>query len=161
MRLPGRLHITWENDTTLRIDMDAGQQTRLLHFEESQPPNVQPSSQGYSIASWEPDIEIRDLGNLNVTGRRRGPGGNLKIVTSHMRPGYLRKNGVPYSEGALLTEYLDRFSAYGNDWLMLTTIVDDKKYLNQPFVTSSHFKRETDGSKWRPTACESTYGPVH
>ena len=32
MRVPGRLHITWENDNTLRIDTDAGTQTRLFHF---------------------------------------------------------------------------------------------------------------------------------
>src|SRR5277367_421360 len=33
MRVPGRLQITWENDTTLRIDTDAGQQTRHLYFD--------------------------------------------------------------------------------------------------------------------------------
>src|SRR4051812_19851687 len=38
MRMPGRLHITWENDTTLRIETDNGSQTRLLHF-GGQPPN--------------------------------------------------------------------------------------------------------------------------
>ena len=32
MRVPAHLHITWENDTTLRIDIDAGTQTRLLSF---------------------------------------------------------------------------------------------------------------------------------
>ncbi len=160
MRLPTRLHITWENDNTLRIDTDAGTQTRLLHFGGSAPPNMQPTWQGYSVASWEGDVEVRDIGNLNVTGRRRGTGGNLKIVTSNMRPGYLRRNGVPYSEGTVLTEYLDRFPSFGSDWLMLTTIVVDPKYLNQPFITSTHFKRETDGSKWRPTPCESSYGPV-
>src|SRR5438270_7866217 len=32
MRVPGRLHITWENDNTLRVDTDAGTQTRLFHF---------------------------------------------------------------------------------------------------------------------------------
>ena len=32
MRVPGRLHITWQNDTTLRIDTDAGTQTRLIRF---------------------------------------------------------------------------------------------------------------------------------
>ena len=38
MRVPGRLHIAWENDATLRIDTDAGQQTRLLHFDKSPGP---------------------------------------------------------------------------------------------------------------------------
>ena len=32
MRAPGRLHITWENDSTLRIDTEAGAQTRRLYL---------------------------------------------------------------------------------------------------------------------------------
>ena len=32
MRMPGRLRITWQDDTTLKIETDAGSQTRLLHF---------------------------------------------------------------------------------------------------------------------------------
>src|SRR5262247_1446750 len=38
MRLPGRLHITWENDNTLRIDIDTGMQSRLFYFAPAQPP---------------------------------------------------------------------------------------------------------------------------
>ncbi len=166
MRMPTRLHITWENENTLRIDVDAGTQTRLLHFAESVPPNTQPSWQGYSVASWEFGIgdtlvqADRGPGGITLNRRRGGPGGNLAVVTTHMRPGYLRRNGVPYGESAVLTEYLDRFKAFDSDWLMLTTIVNDPKYLNQPFITSTNFKREPDGSKWRPTSCESSYGPV-
>lgn len=78
----------------------------------------------------------------------------MKVVTTHMRPGYLRKNGVPYSENALVTEYFDRHAAYSAEWFTVTTIVEDPRYLNQPFITSSHFKREPDGSKWNPTPCE-------
>jgi len=71
-----------------------------------------------------------------------------------MKSGYLRKNGVPYSDAATVTEYFDRHKeANGDQWLTVTTIVDDAKYLNQPFVTTSHFKQESDGSKWRPTPC--------
>src|SRR5438132_5098175 len=32
MSVPGRLHITWQDVDTLRIDTDAGTQTRLFHF---------------------------------------------------------------------------------------------------------------------------------
>lgn len=32
MRLPGRLHVTWENDNTLRVDTDAGTQTRRFQL---------------------------------------------------------------------------------------------------------------------------------
>jgi hypothetical protein len=170
MRLPVRLHITWENDNTLRIDTDAGRQTRLLHFSGSVPPDTQPSWQGYSVAKWETEIEVPDtrnlvqldrgIGGIVVGDARRGKGANLKIVTTHLRPGYLRKNGVPYGEGTVLTEYIDRIQAYGADWLILTSIVNEPKYFNQPYITSSNFKREPDGSKWNPTPCESSYGPV-
>src|SRR5471030_165479 len=51
MRIPGRLHITWQDDTTLKIDTDAGTQTRLLHFSDS--PVAEPSWQGHSVAEWE------------------------------------------------------------------------------------------------------------
>ena len=80
--------------------------------------------------------------------------GSLKVVTTKMKPGYLRKNGVPYSENATVSEYFDRHKeSNGDQWLTVTTIVEDPKYLNQPFTTSSHFKKEPDGSKWRPTPC--------
>ena len=80
--------------------------------------------------------------------------GSLKVITTKMKPGYLRKNGVPYSENATVTEYFDRHKeSNGDQWLTVTTIVEDPKYLNQPFITSSHFKKEPDGSKWRPTPC--------
>ena len=58
--------------------------------------------------------------------------GSLKVVTTKMKPGYLRKNGVPYSENATVTEYFDRHKeSNGDQWLTVTTLVDDPKYLNQ------------------------------
>jgi hypothetical protein len=148
MRMPTRLHITWDGDSVLKIDTDAGQQTRRLQFDR----NAQAagrSLQGHSIAEWE-----------RPAGAGRGqvaPGGNLKVTTNNLRAGWLRKNGVPYSENAVVTEYFDRFAApNGDQWFTVTTIVDDPRYLNQPFVTSSHFKREPDGSKWAPSPCKPT-----
>jgi hypothetical protein len=144
LRMPGRLHITWDDDTTLKIEVDAGAQTRLLHFDKSIKPGAEKSWQGHSIAEWE------------FTGPR-GAGqraGSLKSVTTNLRPGYLRTNGVPYSEDAVVTEYIDRFASSGSEWLTVITVVDDPKYLSQPFVTSTHFKREPDGSKWMPSRCE-------
>ena len=71
-----------------------------------------------------------------------------------MAPGYLRKNGVPYSEKATLTEYFERFKApNGDEWLVVTSIVEDSTYLSQPFITSTHFKQEPDAGKWNPTTC--------
>ena len=80
--------------------------------------------------------------------------GSLKVVTTNMRSGFLRRNGVPYSDNATLTEYFDRHAAYGTDWFTVTTTVDDPPYLTQPFITSTHFKHEPDGAKFAPVACE-------
>src|SRR5277367_350294 len=53
MRAPGRLHITWDNDTTMKIETDAGMQTRLFHFGGKEAPTEASSLQGYSVAEWE------------------------------------------------------------------------------------------------------------
>ncbi len=145
MRVPGRLHITWDNDTTMKVETDAGQQTRLFHFGEFQPPPGPPTWQGNSSAAWE-----------TSGGRRGGPptGGTMKVVTSAIRPGYLRKNGYPYSDKTTLTEYFDRTNeSNGESWLIVTTIVNDPVYLNQEFVTSTHFKKQADAAGWNPQPC--------
>jgi hypothetical protein len=156
MRVPGRLQISWENDSTLKILTDAGQQTRLLRFEggpEGPPLRGQaPTWQGFSRAEWERLGTIAGLGvSLQVAPPRLG---TLKVVTANLRAGYLRRNGVPYSENAGVTEYFDRVTEFGNDYLIVHTTVDDPRYLSQPFITSTHFKREPDTSKFSPIPCE-------
>jgi hypothetical protein len=167
MRVPGRLHISWQDDATLKIETDAGQQTRLLHFTGT--PGGDPSWQGYSQASWEiagvtPGGGGGGRGGGGGGGRggaAAGPppaprGGSLKVVTTRLKEGYLRKNGVPYSENAVVTEYFDRHSeSNGDEWFTVTTIVDDPKYLAQPFITSTHFKKEANASKWYPGPCKA------
>jgi hypothetical protein len=166
MRMPLRAHITWSDDWTLKIDTDAGRQTRLLHFRERDARTDKGTWQGHSAASWEGGGVLRGrvaaeevfLGRLSdVPDGTRAPleYGTLKVITTGLRPGYLRKNGVPYSENAVITEYFDRLSGPGgSEWITVTTIVDDPKYLGEPFITSSQFKREPDGSRWRPIPCE-------
>jgi hypothetical protein len=146
MRVPGRLHITWDNDTTMKIEADAGTQTRVFHFGGTAPADIQPSWQGYSVAEWE-----------NATVGRGSPRtGDLKVVTTHMLPGYLRKNGVPYSGNAVLTEYYDRITAPNKDqWLVVTTEVRDPQYLTMPFVTTTHFKLMADATGWDPQPCSA------
>jgi hypothetical protein len=170
MRVPGRLHIDWQDDNTLRIDTDSGTQTRLLHFGGSVPQNVAPTWQGYSVASWEGNIRpdysnsapgyaaggFVGLTSAGEAVRVFEPGrGYLKVVTNHLRPGYLRKNGVPYSADANLEEYFDVVPEpyTGNTMLMVTMVVTDPEYLLEPFVYSSHFKKIPDGSGWDPTTC--------
>lgn len=156
MRVPGRLQIAWDNDSTLRIDTDAGKQTRLLQFDKSQKPQAARTWQGFSAAEWERIPQRGGLGVSLQTGAGRI--GTLKVITTNLRSGYLRKNGVPYSEDAVVTEYFDRLSAEGADWLTVFTIVEDPRYLDQAFITSTHFKREPDRSKWAPTPCEPGSG---
>lgn len=147
MRVPGRLHITWENDATLRIDTDAGTQTRLLHFGGLPPPAGAPQWQGYSVADWQ----------MMGGGRGARPrGGFLKVETTHMRSGYLRKNGIPYGSNTVLTEYFTRvIEPNGDSYLIVTSVVNDPQYLSGPFTTSTHFKKLPDASGWHPTACEA------
>jgi hypothetical protein len=158
MRLPTRLHITWQDDNTLRIDTDAGTQTRLLTYGKPAPPPGERSWQGYSVAVWQTSGPIGAAPQGQAQGARRlsRTAGQLKVVTTHLREGYLRKNGIPYSENAILTEYFTRaLSPNGDEWLVVTAIVDDPTYLNEPFITSSHFKLEPDGSRWSPTECNT------
>jgi hypothetical protein len=158
--MPVRLHITWEDENTLRIDTDAGQQTRLLHFGNSATPDAERSWQGFTQASWTaPTGGGFDL-RAAISGRAAPPPtgppmGSIKAVTTNMRAGYLRKNGIPYSENAVLTEYFSRVEGFGNDYLTVLTIVDDPANLRSEFVISSHFKREPDDSKWNPTPCQT------
>jgi len=154
MRVPTRLHVTWENENTLKVETDAGQQTRRFTFGPRSAPVATAAAadgglQGVSVATWE---------YAGGRGPRAGgptPAADLKVVTTGMRPGYLQRNGVPYSANAVVTEYFHRVAEPGGDvYLLVTTIVEDPQYLNSRFARSSHFKREPDGSKWRPSACE-------
>ena len=152
MRVPGRLRITWDNDTTLKIETDAGLQTRYLRFDKTQRSPAERTWQGHSAAEWD---LIRSPGGVGVSLQTAPPRmGALKVVTTNVRAGYLRRNGVPYSEDAVMTEYFDRLRAYDTDWLTVLTVLEDPRYLNQPLITSTHFKREPDSSKWTPAPCE-------
>jgi hypothetical protein len=82
-------------------------------------------------------------------------GGALRVVTTNLLEGWLRKNGVAYSERTRMTEYWDRVTFPNGDvWLIVTSVVNDPVYLVNDYTTSMHFKREPDGSKWRPSACK-------
>ena len=154
MRVSGRLHISWQDDNTLRIDADAGQQTRLFHF--GTPPRASATSwQGVSTARWEGPLSSGFPGIPFLQGQRLGARSrSLEVETVQLRAGYLRKNGVPYSEKTALKEYYDLFSEpAGDTWFMVTTVVEDPVYLATPFVTTSHFKKQPDGSGWHPEPC--------
>jgi hypothetical protein len=168
LQVPGRLRISWQDDSTLRLDTDSGTQTRLFRFGTPPPPTGTPSWQGHSVAMWG-GADIRDRrdgqggpvqdaeGRLVVGQGQRKEADYLKVVTTRMRPGYLQKNGVPYSGDALLEEYFDVFTDpyTKNTWLVVTTMVTDPRYLIEPLIMHAHFKKLPDASGWDPTECRA------
>ena len=146
MRLPGRLRIAWADDTTLRIETDAGTQTRLFRFGAAAAAPLEPTWQGTSSAEWV------------YAGGRAGAnrGGSLKVVTTNLRAGYIRKNGAPYSDKTRVTEYFDLNTAPNGDrWLTVTTKVEDPVYFTRPQLTSSDFKGLATGDGWSPSPCSA------
>lgn len=146
LRVPGRLRISWQDDETLKMESDTGKQTRLFHFGDWKPiAGGPPTMQGDSTAEW-------------IRGGRGGTDGSLKVTTSNLRAGFLRKNGVPYSDKTTLTEYFDMIKEPNGDPLVVVTIVTtDPTYLSQPFVITSQYKKEASDAKWNPTACSAKW----
>ena len=144
MRLPGRLRVSWADDTTLKVETDAGTQTRLLRFGAGAP-SGEPSWQGWSAAEW---VNAGRRGDVRV--------GTLKVVTTNLRPGYIRKNGAPYSDKTKVTEYFDLNTAPNGDrWLTVTTKVEDPVYFTRPLLTSSDFKHLATADGWSPSPCSA------
>ena len=151
MRMPLRVRISWEDDNTLRIDTDHGMQTRLLRFgAPPEPESGDPTLQGYSRASWGGT----DIGFDRIERRMDDVSSTLRVITTHLSPGYLRTNGVPYGEQTSMREFFDRHAAYGDEWFTVTTVVSDPEHLGQEYITSSDFKRLPDDSSWNPTPCD-------
>lgn len=72
------------------------------------------------------------------TGEWIGP--ILRVRTTHLKKGWIRRNGVPRSDQAELTEYFYRHG----DYLTWTVIINDPVYLTEPMIRSSDFR-------WAPT----------
>jgi hypothetical protein len=164
MRGPTRLHITWQDDNTLKIESDYGQQTRLLRFTgaaggPSEASRAVEATRGGGPRTWQ-GVTTAQWIVAGGGGRGRGAArhGSIKSVTTQLRPGYLRKNGVPYSDRAVFTEYWDlHVEANGDQYLVDTNLVEDPVYLQTPWITALHFKKEPDGSKWDPTPCDARF----
>ena len=178
MRQPGRLHITWQDENTLKVEIDAGTQTRLFYFGQPAAGSGPKTWQGTSTASWErpgrnavADARVAESRDTSLppggggAGLRGVPprsaamfeGGSVNVRTTGFRDGYLRNNGVPYSENATLVEHFDRLPAApnGDVWLVVSSILEDPTYLTGPLYLSSQFKKEPNGAKWNPTPCRT------
>ena len=151
MRVPGRFHFTWQDDQIMKIETDAGMQTRVLY--SGAPQGQGGDWQGISKAEWElaPYFGGFTFGRGTPPANRTG---SLKIVTTRMKPGYLRRNGAPYSVNAVVEEYYDFVrEANGDTYLVLTMTVTDPAYLTEPMFTTAHFRKQADASGWNPTPC--------
>jgi hypothetical protein len=173
LREPTRLHITWQDDNTLKMETDTGKQTRLFHFGDWKSPGGPPTRQGDSVATWGDRGGGR--GGRGGGGGGRGGGGrgaaaaagprppadtSMNVVTTNLMPGFLRKNGVPYSDKAVLTEYFDLMNEPTGDPMIVVTIgTVDPTYLTGNFVISSQFKKEPGetNAKWKPTECSAKW----
>jgi hypothetical protein len=133
MRIPGRFHITWADDRTLKIDTDAGTQTRLLRFGAPGPTGAA-SRQGLSTAQWE----------------RKA----LRVETRHLLPGYLQTNGVPFSANLSMVEYFDLIKEPGGEtWLIDDAVITDPAYLVRSVKRSTHLRKQADAVGWDPSPC--------
>jgi hypothetical protein len=156
MHLPGRLRISWDGDDVLKVETDTGQQTRLFTFGNVQPPAGERTWQGFSRAEWELP---GGGGRGGRGGRGRGgdqgrPGSSARVVTTHMRPGYYRRNGIPYGANATMTEWFTTVTEPdGNSYLLVTKILEDPEYMSAPYVRTVQFKKQSDATGWNPTPC--------
>jgi hypothetical protein len=67
-------------------------------------------------------------------------GDRLKVTTTHLKEDYYRRNGVPQSDRATLTEYLMRRRFRDEDYLTWLVIAYDPVYLTEPLVRSTEYR---------------------
>jgi hypothetical protein len=151
IRQPTRLRVSWENDETLLLEFDAGRQSRRLQFSDAASSDER-TLQGHSEAAW-----FRQPQSRGVFGGRTPPnGGALHVRTTNLTPGYLRPNGVPYSERTTLKEFFNTLTLPGDGgtWLVVTTVVDDPVYLTTELLLSTQFRKESGRAGWDPRPCD-------
>jgi hypothetical protein len=159
LRMPTRVHVTWQDDQTLKLETDNGQQTRLFRFDKGVARAAAARSlQGTSIAEWQQSEVVRARGTEGGESSARvdeGAWTPLKVTTTNLSAAWLRPNGVPVSENAVVTEYFDYFVENGQPWFVVTTMVEDPQYLSERLVISSNFRRENGGAQWAPRPCKN------
>ena len=86
----------------------------------------------------------RRAGSARAPAPAPPPGGSMKVVTTQMRPGYLRRNGVPYSANAVMTEYFDRLEVPGGDTLLRRRRGDRRSGVPADAVLDEHAVQAAD-----------------
>lgn len=164
MRMPGRVRISWEDDDTLLLEYDAGSQVRRFRFGDSGEPPAGNALQGASVASWSGGASGgrggrgggRPGGFGAPGGSQAGPApdrwGSLDVVTTNLSGGYLLTSRSNYGAGAVLTEHVRYHHDFGNEYFTVTAIIEEGDSTSS--MASSTFKKEPNGSRFNPTACE-------
>jgi len=77
-------------------------------------------------------------------------GQTLRVRTTHLKEGWLRRNGVARSWNAEVTEHFTRHA----DVLTWSVYIDDPAYLEEPFFRNRDYEY-SDTSRMGPYPCES------
>ena len=128
LRGPANIRITRELDPVTQeiigyeLFGTFGQATRLIWLDgrPHPPEHAAHTWAGFSTGRWD--------------------GNSLDVVTSHLKVGWLQRNGVAHSDRATMTE---RFIRHGN-YLTVVTIVDDPIYLDEPFIRTTNWVLNPD-----------------
>jgi hypothetical protein len=122
-RGPSNLHITKEVDPVTReitaFHAEWLRSVDNIYYLDGRPhpsANAAHTWGGFATAKWE--------GNI------------LTVNVTHLKEGYIRRNGMPRSDLATVTEHWMR---HGN-WLTVVTIVNDPVYLTEPFIRSTDYE---------------------
>lgn len=113
-------HISWE----------APERTIWMDGRPHPPADAAHTWQGFSTGKWEGDM--------------------LTITTTHLKEGWIRRNGIPRSENATVTEHLIRHG----DHMTVMVIINDPDYLTEPFVRTTDFVYDPH-QEIAPYPCES------
>ena len=117
MRVWRDIDLTEQKVTAIHMVIEWLTPTRTIYLDgrEHPSPNARHTWQGFSTGKWENDA--------------------LVVKTTHIKAGYLRKNGIPHSDQATMIEYFRRFG----DYLTLVSIVYDPVYLTEPVIKSTNW----------------------
>ena len=158
MRVPGRLNISWVDDNTLKVEMDAGTQTRLLRFGQARRSGAAhaagPLGGNVGDRRARRRLRRRRVVVAAVAARRPRRGGDSCKRRDHehdgrvsaVEPQHLQRERHDYRV------FRRRTQDFGTDYLTVVTSIEDGG--GQPRIVSSTFKKEPNGSKFKPTGCE-------
>ncbi len=131
MRSPLRFELSYDDADTIsiKIELEMGRERKIYLAGRAREPGPA-TDMGHSVGRWDGDT--------------------LTVTTTHMRQKYIRRNGVPNSEEAVMTEHFVRHG----DLLTLISIIEDPVYLTTPLIRSVSFNLLDQEFKWIRFPCE-------